>query len=240
MKKEKSAFNELLAKYNEFAERKANKMNELEENKEKADAELEEIQQKIKKDFVTMPAEEYRAKTDRVKELTSDLLTYQEQAEIIETTPGTTDEEYKAWTGDLEKERDRIKTEIQDGTYKLLRQFVEFYEKEITEYEKLRSLRYSFEGAVGNRTEPIYTVKNLPPYVRCICRVLLIYYNELEELINNGEHKTTCVDMDEIKRAFHEISETGNKAEYPQTKELNVPTWEEAYNEIKYNKPWPV
>lgn len=240
MKKDKSVFNELLAKYNEYAERREARLYDLETRTDRAYREMEIIQDKLKREIGAMTAEEYHANNKRLNELTNDILLYQEQTELIEKSHGTTEEEYKAWADELSKEIDRIKAELQTETYKLLKQFVELYERDLTEFEKLRSLRFSFEGAVGNRRTPHETVKDLPPYVRCICRVLLIYYNELEELINNGEHKTTCVDMDEIKRAFHEISETGNKAEYPQTKELNVPTWEEAYNEIKYNKPWTV
>ncbi|MBR3208007.1 MAG: hypothetical protein IKF58_16610 [Bacillus sp. (in: Bacteria)] len=241
MKKETSVFNELFSQYNEYAERKAKKLHDIEISTEKAYREMDEIQQKLKKGAAAMTSEEYRANNKRLNELANDILVYQEQTELIEKSHGTTDEEYKAWTDVISKESDRIKAEVQTETYKLLKQFAEFYEKEITEFEKLRSLLYSFEHAVGNRKGDFqFVIPTMPPYVKCICRVLLIYYNELEELINNGEHKTTCIDMDEIRKARLEISETGGKVGYPQLKEMDVPTWDEAYNEIKYNKAWTV
>lgn len=240
MKKEKSAFNELLAKYNEFAERKANRLFELADKHESAEREIKEIRYKLSGEVSTMSAEDYIKNEKRINELEKSLELYEGQAALIETRPGTTDEEYADWIASYIAEHERIKAEVQTETFKLLKQFVDFYEKDITEFEKLRMLRYSFEGAVGNRKNPYEVLKNLPPYVNCICRVLLIYYNELEELINNGEHKTKCVDDEEIKRSLHEISQTGSKAGFSALTSLTVPTWNEAYNEIKYNKPWTV
>lgn len=239
--KEKSVFEELLSKYTQYADRKAAKIEMLTSAIENCEKELSVIQRKFANEVSTMTPEEYKANKQRMDELFDDIELYNEQKDILEKRPGTTSEEYQEWQETAENEINRIKAEVEAETYRLLTQLVELYEKDITAFEKMRLLIYSFEGAVGNRKQSFDVAdKVLPPYVNCICRVLLIYFNELDEKLNNGEHKTKCYDTEIVSETLSEISQIGRRLGFPQVKELNVPSWDEAWHEIKYDKPWSV
>lgn len=240
MKKENAVFEELISKYREYAERKATRLENLTTSIELCENELADIQSKFANEISTMTPEEYKNNKKRMDALFNDIELYGEQKKAITKAPGTTEKEYQEWKGAAYKEADRIKAEVEAETYKLLTKLVDLYEKDITAFEKMRSLIFSFEGAVGNRKDPHFGVadRELPPYVYCLCCVLLVYFNELDEKLNNREHKTCCYDSEVVKAALDEISQIGGRVGFGQVKPLNVPNWDEAFNEVKYDKPW--
>lgn len=237
MKKEKSVFDELMAKFGEYADRKVEKTAKLTADSERIAGEIDEIQHKIEAEVSTMTPEEYKADKRRLNELTDEKALVDAQKAEIDKLPATSDEEYQEWTSAAAEEFKRIRAEFEKETCSLLKPLAELYEKNITEFEKMRALRFSFEGAVGNRKDPFFGLANeLPGYVLYLCRVLLALYNDLDKLQNNGENRTDCVNLEELSEARRKILEIGQRVGFLRLINTSVPTWAEAHDNIKYER----
>lgn len=235
MKKEKTVFDELMAQYEKFTDRKVEKAAKLAADSERTAGEIEEIQRKLEKEVSVMTPEEYKTNKKRMAELNDEKALTDAQKAEIDKLPATSDEEYQEWTNAAAAEFTRIKSELAIGSCSLLMPLAKLYEKNITEFEKLRALRFTFEGAVGNRKDPFFGLANeLPGYVLYLCRVLLAVFNDLDKMLNDGENRTECVNREELSEARRKMLEISQRVGFTRLIGTSVPTWNEANETIKY------
>lgn len=238
MAKTKSVYGELLAQLNQYAERRAGMLTELKTSRARYETELAEIQRQLSKDIATMTPEEYRTKKDRMDDIFKEMDFVDERVRSIEASPAVTDTEFSEWERVLKEEDSRLRNEFALETYQALKQIVSYYEKAVTEFEKLRALGRNFNGALAKRDGNGCLIADLPPYSKSLMRFLLVYYNELDKQLNDGKSQTECYNVNAIREAHKEISDAVQKVGFAMVGDVNVPSWTEAYQELKYNKRW--
>lgn len=238
MAKTKSVYGELLAQLNQYADRRAGIMAELTASRTRYERELAEIQRQLSKDVATMTPEEYRTKKARMDDIFKEMDFIDDRVRAIEASPAVTDAEFNEWERILKEEDNRLRTEFALETYQTLKQIVSYYEKAVTEFEKLRALGRNFNGALAKRDGRGCLIADLPPYSKSLMRFLLVYYNELDKQLNDGKSQTDCYNVNAIREAHKEISDAVQKVGFAMVGTVNVPSWAEAYQELKYNKTW--
>lgn len=239
-KKNENVFEELVAQYAEYAERRAELLKSLNADRERYQTELSEIQRQLSKEANTMTAEAYRIKKERMDEIFKEMKFIDERLQGFKNSSAVTDEEYDSWQEKAVAEDLRLRSKLKSDTHSFLKELAAKYEEYITEIEKINALRYNFEGAIGKRQSPSSMAKNLPPFAKAVMRLLLVYYNEIDKDINEGQQQTECYDREKIREAHKEIQQVGKQVGFSSVGGVDVPSWQEAYNELKYNKPWAV
>lgn len=235
----KNTYNELLEKFKQYVEKESGKIADYSNSIEDCEKELGKIQKDLNENS-TMTAEESRSLTKRMNDLFSDLDFYKERLDSIKKDPIITDEEYKAFKEEYKAYDEDLRNKCKEETYMIMKNLVEYYEETITQIEKNRQLFTSFEHTVAKHKDSGYIAKAIPPYSCAAIRLLLIYYNELDKELNEGKKQTECFNRAEIRDNAHVIQDIVKEVDDNFIADTSVPSFQEAYKELKYNKKWEV
>lgn len=235
----KNTYNELLEKFKQYVEKESGKIADYSNSIEDCEKELSKIQKDLNENS-TMTAEESRSLTRKMNDLFGDLGFYKARLENIKKDPILTDEEYRAFKEEYRAYDEDLRNKCKEETYMILKNLVEYYEETITQIEKNRQLFTSFEYTVAKHKYSGCIAKSIPPYACAVIRLLLIYYNELDKELNEGKKQTECFNRTEIRDNAHVIQDIMKKVDDNFIADMSVPSFQEAYKELKYNKNWEV
>lgn len=234
----KTVYKTLLNQFDGYVTRRVGAAGILGRLRDDYQAELDTLNDKIKDGINSMTPEEYRLAKKRIGELNEELSFANDRLQMMETASAVTDEEYKAWREAMNGEQIRLRDECEKEVYRLLGLLVEYCEKELVEIDRLNALSYNFEYSIGKHEDTLYPVtRQTPGYLYMLLEYLLVFYNDLDEKLNGKERQTTGIDEAAKQAAHHEISQIGAQVGFAATQGLNIPTKDEAFKDIKYNKP---
>lgn len=238
--KENPNFSDLLKQYKAFCERKAANMSESLAALSKSESDLASIQRRLSTEANTMSAEEYTELKKREKDLLTSVNFLEERIELMRSTPATTEEERRSFVEEISKLDTALAEELKQVTYKALKEIAKKYEPIITDLEKIRAMKSGFDKALGDGKSNMTAPRRLPSYSVSMIHMLLQYFNSFDEELGNGENTTTGYNTEELTEVREELKRLNMSAgvDGGGVVGISVPTDQDAYQAIYYNKPW--